>query len=154
MTPAKWWSFVIVLAGVAGAIAILAVFARDYPLSPATVPTHFDATGAPDSYGPRSTFVIFPTLGGIFAAIAIAVWAFGVPARPDGRPIPNVLPLLVTLIFAETIWMLFFVQLGSFQVALGRAGGLSPGFVVAIAVVLITAVVMVIVSFAAARRAF
>jgi uncharacterized protein DUF1648 len=153
MTPAKWWSFAIVLAGVAGAIAILAVFAHDYPMSPATVPTHFGPSGAPDAWGPRSTFVIFPTLGGIFAAVAIVFWAFGVPVRPGGRPVPAILPLLVVLIFAETIWMLFFAQLGSFAVALGRAAGLSPGFIIGIAVVMVTAVVMLVASFSAARRA-
>ena len=153
MTPGKWWSFAIVLAGVAGAIAILAVFARDYALTPATVPTHFNAIGAPDAYGPRSTFVIFPVLGGVFAAAAIVFWTFGAPPRPGGRPLPEILPLLVVLIFAETIWMLFFAEIGSFQVALGHAVGLAPSFVIGIAIVMITAVVMLIVSFSAARRA-
>lgn len=153
MTTRSWWSFAIVLAGVAGAIAILAVFARDYALSPATVPTHFGPSGAPDAWGPRSTFVIFPVLGGIFAAVAIAFWAFGIPTRPGRPPVPAILPLLVVLIFAETTWMLFFAELGSFQVALGRAGGLSSGFFIGIALVLLTAIVMVVASFSAARRA-
>lgn len=153
MTPAKWWSFAIVLAGVAGAIAILAVFARDYALSPATVPTHFGPSGAPDAWGPRSTFVIFPALGGIFAAVAIAFWTFGIPVRPGRPPVPPVLPLLVVLIFAETIWMLLFAELGSFAVALGRAAALGPGLIVGIAFVLATAIVMIVASFSAARRA-
>lgn len=152
MTPARWWSFAMVIAAVAGAIAILAVFAADYRLAPATVPTHFGVSGAPDAWGPRSMFVIFPVLGGVFAAVATLFWAFGVPVRP-GRPVPPILPLLVVLIFAETIWMLFFVQLGSFAVALGRAGSLAPGFTIGIAVVLATAVVMIVASIGAARRA-
>src|SRR5215472_3039632 len=135
MTPDKAWSFAIVLAAVAGAIAILAVFAHDYPLSPATVPTHFGVSGAPDAYGPRTTFVLFPVLGVLFAALATVVWAFPPRVSNRGVPIPPILPIIVALIFAETTWMMFFVQLGSFAVALGRAGSLGSGIFVGVAIV-------------------
>ena len=152
MTSDKLWSFAIALAAVAGAIAILAVFAHDYPLTPATVPTHFGVTGAPDSYGPRSTFVIFPALGGVLAALAVIVSAFGAPSRQGQRPVPPILPAIVVLIFAETTWMMFFVEIGSFGVALGRANGLGSGVFVGVAIVLATSLVLLAVTLLAVRR--
>lgn len=152
MTSDKLWSFAIALAAVAGAIAILAVFAHDYPLTPATVPTHFGVTGAPDSYGPRSTFVIFPVLGGVLAALAVIVWAFGAPPTQGQRPVPTILPAIAVLIFAETTWMMFFVEIGSFGVALGRATGLGSGVFVGVAIVLATSLVLLAVTLLAVRR--
>ncbi|HET9341429.1 MAG TPA: DUF1648 domain-containing protein [Candidatus Eremiobacteraceae bacterium] len=151
MTSDKLWSFAIVLAAVAGAIAILAVFAHDYPLTPATVPTHFGVTGAPDVYGPRSTFVIFPVLGGVLAALAVIVWAFGAPSRQGQRSVPPILPAIAVLIFAETTWMMFFVEIGSFGVALGHATGLGSGVFVGVAIVLATALVLLAVTLLAVR---
>ena len=152
MTSDKLWSFAIALAAVAGAIAILAVFAHDYPLTPATVPTHFGVTGAPDSYGPRSTFVIFPVLGGVLAALAVIIWAFGAPSTQGQRPVPAILPAIAVLIFAETTWMMFFVEIGSFGVALGRATGLGSGVFVGVAIVLATSLVLLAVTLLAVRR--
>jgi len=152
VTSDKLWSFAIALAAVAGAIAILAVFAHDYPLTPATVPTHFGVTGAADAYGPRSTFVIFPVLGGVLAALAVIVWAFW-PLSRQGQPqVPSILPAIVVLIFAETTWMMFFVEIGSFGVALGRATGLGSGVFVGVAIVLATSFVLLAVTLLAVRR--
>lgn len=152
MTADKLRSFAVALAAVAGAIAALAVFAHDYPLTPATVPTHFGVSGAADAYGPRSTFILFPALSLMFAAIAVAVWAFVPPPPNLAQPLASILPLMVVLIFAETTWMLFFVEMGSFAVALGRAGGLGSGAFVGIAIVLATTFVMLAFAVFAVRR--
>ena len=152
MTSDKLWSFAIALVAVAGAIATLAVFAHDYPMTPATVPTHFGVSGAPDAFGPRTTFLLFPVLGGLFAALAVVVWAFVTPSSNAARPVPAILPTLVVLILAETTWMMFFVELGSFAVALGRAGGLGSGMIAGVAVVLLTTIVLLFVSLLAVRR--
>jgi len=151
VTSDKLWSFAIALAAVAGAIAILAVFAHDYPLTPATVPTHFGVTGAADAYGPRSTFILFPTLGGVLAAMAVAFWAFGTPSLNAARRVPPILPAIVILIFAETTWMMFFVETGSFAVALGRATGLGSGVFVGVAIVLATSLILLAVTLLAVR---
>jgi len=151
VTSDKLWSFAIALAAVAGAIAILAVFAHDYPLTPATVPTHFGVTGAADAYGPRSTFVIFPALGGVLAALAVIVWAFWPLSREGQRQVPPILPAIVVLIFAETTWMMFFVEIGSFGVALGRATGLGSGVFVGVAIVLATSLVLLAITLLAVR---
>lgn len=150
MTADKLWSFAIALVAVAGAIANLAIFAHDYPLMPATVPTHFGISGAPDAFGPRTTFLLFPVLGGVFAALAVVFWAFVTPSS-GGRPVPAILPTIVVLILAETTWMMFLVELGSFSVALGRAGGLGSGVIAGLAVVLVTTIVLLFVSLLAVR---
>ncbi|HYK54255.1 MAG TPA: DUF1648 domain-containing protein [Candidatus Eremiobacteraceae bacterium] len=152
MTSDKAWSFAIVLLAVAGAIAILAVFAHDYPLSPATVPTHFGVSGAADAFGPRTTFILFPALGGLFAAIAIVVWAFSPQVSSTGKPVPPILPIIVVLIFAETTWMMFFVELGSFSVALGQAASLGSGIFIGVAIVLATSLVLLAVTLLSIRR--
>lgn len=65
---------------------------------------------------------------------------------------PPILPTITILIFAETTWMMFFVEIGSFGVALGRATGLGSGVLVGVAIVLATALVLLAVTLLAVRR--
>jgi len=66
--------------------------------------------------------------------------------------VPPILPAIVVLIFAETTWMMFFVEIGSFGVALGRANGLGSGVFVGVAIVLATSLVLLAVTLLAVRR--
>lgn len=152
MTADKAWSFAIALAAVAGAIATLALFAHDYPMTPATVPTHFDVSGAANAYGPRSTFVLFPVLGGMFAAFAVVVWAFFPSVSRTGAPVPSIVPTIMVLVFAETTWMMFFVELGSFAVALGRSAALGSSVFVGVVIVFATTLVLLAVTLLAVPR--
>jgi len=145
-------SFFIAMAAVAGLIVILAVFAHDYAMAPAIVPTHFGVLGAPDAWGPRSTFIIFPAIATVIAVASVALWVFGMPSQPGRPDPPQVVSLLVMLVLAESTWMLVLAEIGSFDVALGRAGGLASGFYAGIAAVLITAAALVIFTVLAVRR--
>jgi uncharacterized protein DUF1648 len=131
-------------------LVMLIVFVRDYGAAPATVPVHFGVDGAPNRWGPKSTFLVFPILGVVFLGLAAAVLTFGLPSA--STPIPPALPILTGLAFVEALWMLAFAELGTFDVALGRAGGLGLGFFVGLGLVISTGVAVVIVAFFTLRR--
>jgi len=115
-------SFFIAMAAVAGLIVILAVFAHDYAMAPAIVPTHFGVLGAPDAWGPRSTFIIFPAIATVIAVASVALWVFGMPSQPGRPDPPPVVSLLVMLVLAESTWMLVLAEIGvaSFEPAKRR----------------------------------
>lgn len=129
----------------AGFVVTLAVFAADYGRVPAIVPTHFGPSGAPDAWGPKSTFVIFPAVALLMTLLATVVSAIGLPARR--RPVPASLPLLVGVVFTEMVWVMALTEIGTFRVALGSATGLDPTMMFAsLGVVMATTVVILAVS--------
>ena len=129
----------------AGFVVTLAVFAADYGRVPAIVPTHFGPSGAPDAFGPKSTFVIFPAVGLLMMLLAAVVSTVGLPAKR--RPVPASLPLLVGVVFVEMVWVMAVTEIGAFRVALGAAPGLDPSVMFAcLGVVMATAVVILAVS--------
>lgn len=143
-------SLVLVAIAGLGLLVMLIVFAREYGSTPATVATHFGASGQPNAWGPKSTLVIFPVIGVVMFGIATVIALFDLPA---GRsPVPPVLPVLASLVFAEVIWMLVFAEMSTFDVALGRASGLSPMFFVGLGAVMLTAVSVVIIALISAAR--
>ena len=140
---------VVAVAGL-GLLVMLIVFAREYGNAPAVVATHFGPSGQPNAWGPKSTLVIFPVIGVVMFGIATVIAVFGLPARPS--PVPPVLPVLASLVFAEVIWMLVFAEMSTFDVALGRTTGLSPAFFVGLCAVMLTAVSVVILTVITAAR--
>lgn len=124
---------------VIGLVASFALFARDYGQLPAIVPTHFGVDGNPDAYGPKSTLVLFPVVAvGMFGVFALA----SVLNLARAKPVPPALPTLLRFVVAETIWLLFFAELGTLNTALGIGGGLGPGFVILLVLTMVTALGM------------
>lgn len=138
------------LAGV-GLLFMLAVFARDYGTAPAIVATHFGVSGAPDAWGPKSTFLIFPIVGLVVFVLAVLMTIFGLPS--SRTPVPAILPVVAGLAFAELVWILALAEVGTFDVAFGRAAGLSPAFSVGIVAVMLTGFAVVIVALRTAAKA-
>jgi len=141
-------SMALLAAAGVGVIVMFVVFASQYGRLPETVPTHFGATGAPNAWGPKSTFIIFPFIAiGMFGFVA-TVSTLGLRSRRG--PVPPALPALVGLVFVETIWMLAFAEMGSFDVALGRSSNLGLGFFAGLGAEMLTVVAIVIVAITAA----
>ena len=136
-------SLAITGACVVGLIVMLAVFAVDYAAAPAIIPTHVGLSGAVDARGPKSTFVIFPALGFIFA---IASFAIPMVSARSQRPPPPYVTLLGQLVFAEVMWVLVLAEISTFDIALGRSNALGPGFFVGIVAVLVTSLAMMILA--------
>jgi uncharacterized membrane protein len=130
-----------------GVLVMLVLFVRDYGRLPEIVPTHFGATGEPNAWGPKSTFIIFPIIAIAMFGAVIAISTFGLRSRRG--PVPPALPALACLLFAESIWMLTFAEMGSFAVALGQATNLGWGFFIGLGVEMATALAIVIAAIAA-----
>jgi len=141
-------STALLAAAAIGVVVMFVVFAGDYGHLPEIVPTHFGADGTPNAWGPKSTFIIFPLIGvGMFGIVA-AVLTLGLKSRRG--PVPPALPALAGLVFVETIWMLAFAEMGSFDVALGRSSNLGLGFFAGLGAEMLTVVAIVIVAITAA----
>ena len=134
-------------AAAVGVLVMFVVFARDYGSLPETVPTHFGATGTPNAWGPKSTFIVFPLIAIGMFGVVFAMSTFGLPSRHS--PVPPALPALACLLFVETIWMLAFAEMGSIAVALGRSATLGWGFFIGLGAELATALAIVVAAIAA-----
>ena len=136
----------------AGFIVTIAVFAHDYGRVPQVVATHFGPTGAPDAWGSKGTFVVFPLIGLFVLVLAAGIGTFGLPSNRG--PVPPALPTITCAVFAETSWIMAITEIGSFQVALGNAATLNAGTLIAglVVVMATTAVLLVIALSAAVRR--
>jgi len=137
----RTFSTAVFAAAIAGLVSTLIVFAMYYGSLPALVPTHFGADGTANAWGPKSTLVLLPVLSVVFFGLFVAV-AFGV--LNSARPSPPLLPMLLRLIVAETIWLFFFIELGTLDAALDRGAGLGGGFFAALGLVLATAGVTIV----------
>lgn len=114
--------------GVLAALAITVWLLVAYPGLPATVPTHFDATGTADGWGPRSSVLV---LGGIMLVLSVGI------ALLSARPRVLNYPVILTDHNAQAVhregerlmvWTLLFLQviyLGiGWSVVLGGGGPL------------------------------
>ena len=70
--------------GVLAALAITVWLLVAYPGLPATVPTHFDATGTADGWGPRSSVLV---LGGIMLVLSVGIALLSARPRVLNYPV-------------------------------------------------------------------
>jgi uncharacterized protein DUF1648 len=134
---------------IAGLASTLVLFAVDYGSLPALVPTHFGADGSVNAWGPKSTFVLFPVMAVVFFGLFVVA---GAVMGMSSRPTPPAVPLLFRVLAAETIWLFFFIELGTLAAANGHGTGLGVGFFVCLGLVLATALATVIYGFTWALR--
>jgi uncharacterized membrane protein len=120
------------------AIAALLIFSASvYGDLPARIPTHFNAAGVPDAFGPRSRWWLLPALSVASTALGVGI-ALMLPRRPDLLNLPSkpeilALPrdaqiavvtqaqpalLLLNLMVAGVF---LYLQYATWQVALGRS---------------------------------
>jgi uncharacterized membrane protein len=68
---------------VMGLLALLGLTAYWWSALPGTIPTHFDAAGQPNAYGPRASILFLPGLAlgltTLFTVVAQYPWTFNYP---------------------------------------------------------------------------
>jgi hypothetical protein len=120
------------LAGLAVQAAVLAYY---WGALPSSVPTHFNAIGAIDGYGPKNALLIVPLVTVLLYCLLSLVCFFPesfnypVPVTDEnrGRLEPIAFALLGWL-KAELAWLFVYLTWGSIRAAVGQAQGLGWEF--------------------------
>lgn len=133
----------------AGVVCCVLPLAASWSTLPATVPSHFDISGRPNAYGSKWWLLLLPALSVVitasFTILARYPHLFNYPVRVTPE---NALFLyrtgrfLLRWINAVLAWVFAFIEWQTIQVALGRAVGLPPWFLL----VTLTLVVLVPIS--------
>lgn len=123
-------------------IAMFVFSATVYPDLPARIPTHFNAAGVADGFGPRSNWWILPGINVASSVLLIGVVML-IPRRPDLLNLPSKPAILASppsgqravvrqaqpgmmMLGLVVAVVLAFLQYASWEVAMGRrAGGLG-----------------------------
>lgn len=121
------------------ALAALLIISFSYYNSlPAEIPVHFNASGAPDSYGSKWTFLLFPVLGGALFLILLFVGriphTFNYPIKitDSNAEVQYRLGVRLMLVLRVLLPTLFsYISYGMAQTALGVWEGLGTGFLFA-----------------------
>ncbi|GAG16617.1 unnamed protein product [marine sediment metagenome] len=125
---------------------------------PDRIPTHFDMTGSPDAWGPKSTLLILPAVTAfMYVLLAVAcrfphTFNYPVQITPENAQRQYRIALLVTRWFkVEMIGMFAYIEWGWIQVALGRAESLCAAWVMPAFVVVMIAMagLMIVLSYRA-----
>ncbi len=129
----------VLLAAILLVVATLLIFsAVAYSDLPARIPTHFNAAGTPDAFGPRASWWLLPIIGVVSTASIIGTTLM-LPRRPDLLNLPakrEILALhreaqiavvrqaqpglLLCGLMAASVFLL--LQYATWEVAHGRAG--------------------------------
>jgi hypothetical protein len=122
------------LAGIAAGLQF-GVVLRAWNQLPAQVPTHFDASGAADAWGPRSSLLVVPTIGVLLylllTALSFFPQHFNYPVKVTNRNRARLHELGVSMLGwlkAEVAWTLAYVTWSGVQVSTGKSEGLGFGF--------------------------
>ena len=144
-----------VLAALGVVFTILAV-AYYWHVLPDRIPTHFDITGSPDAWGPKSTLLLLPGVTALmYVLLTVACrfpHTFNYPVRitPENAQRQYRIALLVMRWFkVEIVGMLAYLEWAWIQVALGRTESLSAAWVMPVFVVVMiaTAGLMMVLSY-------
>ena len=113
----------------------LAITAHGLAVLPPQLPTHFDASGAPDAWGSRTGFAAIALVAvlsyGMMTAISRAPHAFNYVVEITQRNAPvqyRIARTGLAWVKALTSLMFAWLQWRTMQTALGAADGLGPAF--------------------------
>ena len=137
------WDWVLELVGLAGLVMLLVVPAFYYQQLPESIPVHFNFQGQPDSFGPRETIWILPTIGTVlFLLMSIANQSphtFNYTVKIDERNAEVEYAMatrMMRLIKALIVVVFVYLDWTSIQIALGESTGLywwfAPAFLLAL----------------------
>lgn len=138
------------------ALAALLIISFSYYNSlPAEIPVHFNASGTPDSYGSKWTFLLFPVLGGGLFLILLFVGrvphTFNYPVKitDSNAEVQYRLGARMMLILRVLLPTLFaYISYGMAQTALGVWEGLGTGLLfTALGAVLVTLIGYFVLAF-------
>jgi uncharacterized membrane protein len=153
MTPTDWLMEAFALAGI---MVLLGYVIYYYPKLPATIPSHFNGTGAPDEYSGKDSFLFLPGVS-IFVYILLSLivliphqFNYTIKITPANALRQYALAIrLIRYLKAAVIWLFFYSSYAIVRVAEGKASGLGLWF---LPVVLGGLLVPVVVYFFAAFR--
>ncbi|MGA2370098.1 MAG: DUF1648 domain-containing protein [Candidatus Korobacteraceae bacterium] len=128
---------------------------------PALVPTHFGASGSPNSYGSKISIWMLPIVGFLLYCFLTLLslipmrftFSSKAVAEQSGQQLQPVTLEFVGWLKAEAVWTFAWLNWTTLQISLGRSSGLSPAFpVVTLGAVVITIAVFLIRIFKLLRR--
>jgi uncharacterized membrane protein len=132
-------------------IATLLIFsATVYGDLPARIPTHFNAAGIPDGFGPRNRWWLLPAISVVSAVVTVGI-SLMLPSRPDLLNVPSKREILALPPAAQAAVvrqaqpgfmvlgvivaaMSLFLQYSTWQVALGRTAAGNSNLIIIFAV--------------------
>jgi uncharacterized membrane protein len=149
---------VVQMVAIAALAALLAFAVRVWPDLPATVPTHFGISGAPDAWGSRASLLVLPAMATLLFLLLtllervpqlysypIAVTATNAPqVYAIGRQLVLSLKLVVVVTFG-------FIFRMSVDVALGKAAALAGWFLPAVLGAMVAAILVTLVRMSRSR---
>ncbi len=123
------------VAGLLLLLALWAAVALAYPGLPDRIPSHFDASGRPDDYGPKATILLLPVIGTVLFSGMTALNRFPHlfnylrPITPENAKqeytsytrMIRITKLVVLLIFNGIVQL-------TLRTVAGRSAGLGPWF--------------------------
>jgi uncharacterized membrane protein len=138
----------ILLAITLGMVAALLIFsATVYGDLPARIPTHFNAAGIPDAFGPRTRWWLLPAICVATTSLTLGI-TLAIPGRPDLLNLPSK-PEILKLPFAaqqavvrqaqpglmllalSVVILFVWMQYATWQIAQGRStGGLGSAIII------------------------
>ncbi|MGI6679205.1 MAG: DUF1648 domain-containing protein [Dehalobacterium sp.] len=107
-----------------------------WPILPSTIPTHFNASGVPDSWGGKSTLLLLPVgalvMYVLFFVINFFPHIYNYPwpiTEKNARAQYRLARSLLGWMKAEIIWLFLYITWVTVLVALGRQDGMGPAFI-------------------------
>lgn len=137
-----------------GLLALIGITIWGFLVAPATIPTHFNLQGVPDSYGGKASFLFLPIVGivlyALFAVLARYPHTYNYPRPITQENAARQYQLARTLLRWLNLvicWLFASIQWGTIQAALHQAQGLFVGVLIAaVTIPLISVVYYLIVS--------
>lgn len=116
-----------------GLVLIVAMAVYYYPMLPEKIPTHFDAKGAVDGWGPKSALFPLPIVAlGVYVLLSVVSrfpHTFNYPIAITDENAERQYRIAVTTmrwLKMEIVWMFAYLNKQTIQVSLGKAKGLDP----------------------------
>jgi uncharacterized membrane protein len=119
--------------------------------APATIPTHFNIQGVPDSYGGKASFIFLPIVGIVLYTLLARyphIYNYPRPITQENSArqyrLARTLLLWLNLVVC---WLFAYIQWGTIQAALHQTQGLFAGVLIgAITIPLFSVVFYLVVS--------
>ncbi len=148
---------ILAIAGLVGTGLMLGILLTYWPQLPAEVPTHFNFSGTPDSWGSKQSLFFLAGVGLVLYPVMLVLSRFPhlynylVTITETNAEKQYTMAITFMLTMANiVIWMFAYIMWQTVRVALGESRGLEPQFLY---VILFAAFVSIVVYFIASLRA-
>lgn len=133
--PLSSFDQVIEFIGLAFLVFLIILPLRYYSDLPVRIPVHFNASGAPDGYGSKTTLFLLPAIGLVlWLAMTILtrfphIFNFPVKITPENAEVQYRLATRMMRILKTLILIMFaFISYKTIQIATGNEAGLGKAF--------------------------